>query len=186
MGRIMLVTGGSRSGKSAYARGVAERLSARRAFVATCPILDDEMRRRVARHREARAGRGWATIEEPLDVVGALRSHPQYDLFLVDCLTLWINNLLHDAHERGATLGESDVAGRCDDLLRACAEREGRFIFVTNEVGWGIVPENALARRFRDCAGRCNQLIAGAAEAVALVACGCPLYLKGTPDGWTA
>ena len=179
MARIVLVTGGSRSGKSAFAQGMAERLRGPRAYVATCPVLDEEMRRRIQSHQVARLGKGWDTIEEPVDLCRVVRQAVNYRVLLVDCLTLWINNLLYEAEQAGRAIGEPEVERRSRAVLDACAEREGAILFVTNEVGWGIIPENALARRFRDLAGRCNQVMAARADAVVLTVCGIPLFLKG-------
>jgi len=178
MATVILVTGGSRSGKSAYAQQLAERLPGRRAFIATCPVLDDELHRRVEKHKEARRAARWDTIEETIELARALSDATDHQVLLVDCLTLWVNNLLYEAERHGGELSESDVEAHCARLLDACRQREGTIIFVTNEVGWGIVPDNALARRFRDLAGRCNQRIAAAADEVVLVVCGIPLQLK--------
>jgi adenosylcobinamide kinase / adenosylcobinamide-phosphate guanylyltransferase len=179
MARVILITGGSRSGKSAFAQTVAESLPGPRVFIATCPVLDEEMRTRIRKHREARAGRGWETVEEQADLAAALASASHARVILVDCLTLWINNLLYRAEQSGHLVTEDDVTQHCRAVLAACANRPGTVIFVTNEVGSGIVPENALARRFRDLAGRCNQQFGVAADVVALVTCGVPLLLKG-------
>ena len=178
MARIMLVTGGSRSGKSDFAQKMAEAMAGPRAYVATCPVIDAEMEERVAKHREARAGRGWDTIEAPLDLAGAIRWAGSCRVLLVDCLTLWASNLLYDAELSGARFTEEAMAGRCRELLDACRDFGGTVIFVTNELGMGIVPDNETARRFRDIAGRCNQLIAAAAQRVTLVVSGIALTLK--------
>jgi len=178
MADVILVTGGSRSGKSDYALKAAESLPGPRAFVATCPPLDDEMADRIEKHRQKRARSNWLTIEEPLDLAGALRSHQEIKLFLVDCLTLWINNLLHQAHQNGTSLSEEETAGRCAEVLEICRQRSGTVIFVTNEVGWGIVPATPLSRTYRDLVGRCNQVVAEAARQVTLVVCGFPMNLK--------
>ncbi len=179
MARVILVTGGSRSGKSAYALKLAEGLQGARAFIATAPITDSEMRERVRRHRQARRRRRWHTIEEPLDLAGAIRGARRFDVVLADCLTLWVNNLLYQAEQSGREIGEDDIAEASRELLGACASHKGTVVFVTNEVGMGIVPDNALARRFRDMVGRCNQAVAAGADTVTLVACGLPLHLKG-------
>jgi adenosylcobinamide kinase/adenosylcobinamide-phosphate guanylyltransferase len=175
----VLITGGSRSGKSVYAQSLAEALPAPRVFVATCPVLDEETRERVRRHQAARAGRGWETIEEQMDLEGALQRAGHAGVVLVDCLTLWINNLMYHAGQQGRDLTEDGIALRSRGLLAVCAAHPGTVIFVTNEVGMSIVPENAVCRRFRDLAGRCNQVIAADAGAVALLVCGLPLLLKG-------
>ena len=181
MASIVLITGGARSGKSTCALELARGFPAPRAYVATSSPLDDEMRVRVERHRRARGEAGWDTIEEPLDLGHALaRARTRKcSVVLVDCLTLWINNLMHRAEQDGLTLEEDEVERRCREVLAACAEHPGTVIFVTNEVGTGIVPDNAPARRFRDLAGRCNQVMAAGAETVTMVVCGIPLHLKG-------
>ncbi|NUB17160.1 bifunctional adenosylcobinamide kinase/adenosylcobinamide-phosphate guanylyltransferase [Azospirillum brasilense] len=133
-------------------------------------VGDAEMADRVARHKQDR-GPGWTTVEEPLDLPGALRRHAGSGAnVLVDCLTLWLSNLM---------MADADVPARSTELLAALAEVEGRLVLVSNEVGLGIVPDNALARRFRDHAGRLHQDIAAVAQRVAFVAAGLPLLLKG-------
>lgn len=178
MARIVLVTGGCRSGKSAYAQQMAESLPPERLYVATCPVTDDEMERRIEQHRQARRDRGWETIEEHLDVAGVLRRHAEHSVLLVDCVTLWVNNLMYDAERQSREITEADVAERCGEMLDAVEACRGTVIFVTNEVGLGVVPDNALARRYRDLIGRANQTIAARADAVTLVCCGIPLHLK--------
>jgi len=178
MARIILITGGSRSGKSAYAQSLAEALPGPRVYVATCPVIDPEMDARVKTHREARSASDWETIEEPVDLAGTFGRAVGYRVVLVDCLTLWVNNLLYEAEGRGADFTEEETAVRCREVIDACGVFPGTVIFVANELGMGIVPENEPARRFRDCAGRMNQLIAAAAETVTLVVAGLPLILK--------
>ncbi|MDD5350890.1 MAG: bifunctional adenosylcobinamide kinase/adenosylcobinamide-phosphate guanylyltransferase [Chthoniobacteraceae bacterium] len=178
MSKLILVTGGSRSGKSAFAQTMAEALPGPRAFVATCPVIDPEMGDRIRRHQEARAGRDWRTVEEPLDLAAAFRRARGEPVVLVDCLTLWINNVLYEAEQRSALVSEADIAERCGPVIRAARAHGGTILFVTNEVGLGLVPETPLGRRFRDLAGRANQILGAACDEVFLVVCGQPLRIK--------
>lgn len=179
MAQVILITGGARSGKSAYAQALAEALAGPRTFIATCPALDEETAARIRRHQAARAGGAWTTVEEESDLAAALRRWGGEGVALVDCLTLWINNLLYLAERRDRTVSEDDIAHRCREIVSVCRPLPGTAIFVTNEVGLGIVPDNALARLYRDLAGRCNQVMAEAADAVVLMVSGLPLCLKG-------
>ncbi len=173
MSHSLFVLGGARSGKSRYAQQRAEERAGRHFYVATAQVWDEEMRARVELHQADRDGR-WSTIEAPLllaETIGLL-SAPD-SVVLVDCLTLWATNLLlHDGGE------EADILSATAGLCAAIAAFEGALVLVSNEVGYGIVPENALARRFRDEAGRINQAVAAACEEVMLVAAGLPLRLK--------
>jgi len=178
MADMILVTGGSRSGKSSHAQKLAEALPGPRAYLATCPILDEEMAERCRKHQEARSPAVWETIEEETDIAGILRNDRTHRVILVDCLTLWVNNLMYEAEREGRFLAEEDIAGKCRTLLDACAVFSGTVIFVTNEVGMGIVPDNPLSRRFRDLAGRCNQLIAAQADDVIFMVSGLAWPLK--------
>lgn len=179
MKKVILITGGARSGKSAFSENMAKSLGGSKAYIATAPVMDDEMAARVAKHRDQRAGHGWTTIEEQLDLAGKIENCAgKYDVILVDCLTLWINNLLYRAELDGGTVEETDIKKLCDELEVACALFNGSVIFVINEVGLGIVPENPLSRRFRDLSGRCSQSIAQWADQVTLVCCGLPMHLK--------
>lgn len=177
MARVILVTGGSRSGKSRQAQRIAEEEGNRKVFVATCPRVDAEMTARIRRHQEERAGKGWETVEEGVDLAGVL-ARTAGEVVLVDCLTLWINNLLFTGDRAEDLVDEDWVAARCGELLDICRGRQGTVIFVTNEVGLGIVPENPLARRFRDLVGRCNQVMAHRADRVLFMVSGLPLILK--------
>jgi len=181
--KIILVTGGSRSGKSRYCQLAAEKIPGERVFLATCPVNqqnDPEMQARIKRHKADRAGRGWRTVEEPLDLAGILRTNKQAAVIVVDCLTLWVSNLMFSQHEAGrGSLAEDEVAASCSDLLVAAGDSSSVILFVSNEVGLGVVPENALARQYRDLVGRCNQVIAAAAHEVTLVHCGIPMKIKG-------
>ncbi len=178
MGYLILVTGGSRSGKSDYARLLAEALPGPRVFVATCPVVDDETAERIRRHRLERAESLWDTVEEPLHPAVTIRESTRYNVLLIDCLTLWINNILYHALQSGTNINEDDISARAAELVHACAETQGTIIIVTNEVGCGIVPEDKITRLYRDLVGRCNRLIARHADEVTLVSCGIPLHLK--------
>jgi adenosylcobinamide kinase/adenosylcobinamide-phosphate guanylyltransferase len=178
MAQVILITGGSRSGKSAFAQQRAEAQPGRRLYLATSVPQDAEMVARAQRHRDARRGAGWDTLEEPHDVAGALRSDHEHEVCLVDCLTLWVSNLLLKKQEQGRDVTEEEIVARSQELLDACASRLGGVVLVTNEVGMGIVPETFLGRRFRDLAGRCNQTVAAGATEVYLVVSGVPLRIK--------
>jgi adenosylcobinamide kinase/adenosylcobinamide-phosphate guanylyltransferase len=163
-----LVLGGARSGKTAFAQGKAQDAAARPIMIATGQAFDDEMRMRIARHQQDR-GERWATVEAPLDLASALAALTADDAVVVDCLTLWLSNLMH---------AQADIAARTAELLAALAACPARVWLVSNEVGQGIVPDNALARRFRDEAGRLHQALAAAADDVFLIVAGLPLRLK--------
>ncbi len=167
---LALVLGGARSGKSRYAEALVAALPPPWIYVATGAAHDDEMRRRIAEHR-ARRDASWQTVEAPLSLADALDEAGAAPV-LVDCLTLWLTNLM---------LGEHDVAEAVRSLEQALERRRATTVLVGSEVGLGIVPENALARRFRDEAGLLHQRIAARADHVVLVAAGLPLALKGQP-----
>ncbi|HMK35576.1 MAG TPA: bifunctional adenosylcobinamide kinase/adenosylcobinamide-phosphate guanylyltransferase [Desulfomonilaceae bacterium] len=175
---MVLVTGGSRSGKSEFARHFAQTVPGRRAFVATCPVVDEEMKERIEKHRRQRAQSDWQTIEEPIDLRKILLESSAFSVFLIDCLTLWVNNLLYAAQEQNRSFSEEDAVEKCAELVDAARNVDGTVVIVTNEVGWGIVPENAAARLFRDIVGRCNETVAAAADEVFLIVCGYPVILK--------
>ncbi|HXH21015.1 MAG TPA: bifunctional adenosylcobinamide kinase/adenosylcobinamide-phosphate guanylyltransferase [Dehalococcoidia bacterium] len=185
MGELVLVTGGARSGKSRFAERLAAGFGPNVAYIATLVPGDDEMRRRVAAHRRARP-RAWRTIEEPLDVVSALARAGSLDACVLDCLTLWVSNLLLQADE-AAEGREADVSRVVLDpvhaLLQTQRARAGALIVVTNEVGSGLVPEYRLGRLFRDALGEANQAVAAAASRVYLCVAGHALDVRalGTP-----
>lgn len=172
MGALIFIGGGVRSGKSRLALRLAEQTGPRRVFVATAQAWDDEMRARIDRHKAERDA-SWRTIEEPLDVPGLLGRLPDCDVVLIDCLTLWLTNLL--------LAEEADIQGRIRALIEAIEVAGPPVIVVSNEVGLGIVPENALARRFRDEAGFAHQALAAAASSVYFGAMGMMLRLKPGP-----
>ncbi len=180
MANVILVTGGARSGKSAYAEALAKSFSGPQAYIATAPVFDEEMAERVARHQQQRQNDGWDTIEEEIDLAGTIERATAYRTLLVDCLTLWINNLLYDmAKQQTQKLNEDKMTAKCAQLEKVCAGFDGNIIFVINEVGMGIVPDTPLARQFRDLSGRCAQAVASFADQVVLLSCGIPLQLKG-------
>lgn len=162
------VLGGSRSGKSRYAEGLAQATGLRRRYIATAEAGDAEMAARIARHRQDR-GDGWHLVEAPLDLPGALRTAQPGEVVLIDCATLWLSNHLLAGH---------DLADRTADLLQALVACDVPVIVVSNEVGWSIVPDNPLARRFADAQGRLNQALAARSDRVVAVIAGLPLVLK--------
>ena len=168
---IVLIGGGSRSGKSRYALEYARQKGRPLAFIATAETRDDEMRLRVANHRRER-GDDFITIEEPLLLERALAEAVQrYRAIVVDCLTLWLSNLMLDDRPH-------DIGRETSSLLRTAAETEAAVLLVANEVGCGIVPENELARRFRDLAGAMNQQAGRAAAEIYWMAFGYPVRVK--------
>ena len=164
---ITLVLGGARSGKSLYAERCIKNISRQPVYIATAEPGDPEMIERIKLHRERR-GSNWETVEESTDQVGVLKVHRK-SAILVDCLTLWLTYLI---------LADNDVEGSVSKLALELRQAEGSVFLVSNEVGLGIMPENALARKFCDAAGQMNQLIASEATSVVLVTAGIPQLLK--------
>ncbi|MDE3075456.1 MAG: bifunctional adenosylcobinamide kinase/adenosylcobinamide-phosphate guanylyltransferase [Chloroflexota bacterium] len=167
-GRLILITGGARSGKSAYAEEVAKAGGKDVLFVATAQPGDDEMRRRIHAHRASRP-RPWRTVEAPVGVAAALAEQPVAPVVLLDCVTLLVSNLL---------LRRASVQAEIDALLEWHRSSGAELIAVTNEVGLGIVPDNALARQYRDELGLANQRLAAAASSVVLMVAGIPVMVK--------
>ena len=169
---VSLVLGGARSGKSAFAETLAHDSREQCVYVATAERMDDEMAARIETHR-ARRGTDWRTVEAPSELAEAIRreSTPRACL-LVDCLTVWLGNLVHRGH---------DVDTAREALLESLATVPGPVVLVANEVGLGIVPDNAMARAFRDHAGRLNQAVAAVAGRVYFVVAGIPMTMKGAP-----
>lgn len=166
---ITLVIGGARSGKSAFAESLVLGSGRARRYVATAEARDDEMRDRIARHRRER-GDGWMTVEAPLQLPEALAQVGRDEVVLLDCATLWLTNHL---------LADHDLVAETGKLIAALTTCVAPVVIVSNETGWGIVPENALARRFRDEQGRLNQRLAAEAGLVVTVIAGLPMVLKG-------
>lgn len=180
-----LIIGGARSGKSAHAEKLAGESGLRVVYVATAQVLDGEMERRVAAHRVRRPA-DWGLVESPLNLAETLRQHARSDTcLLVDCLTLWLSNLLFAGEaarqaEAGDAIDCRLFSGETGALIETLPQLPGRVIMVSNEVGCGVVPMHAVSRLFADEQGRLNQRVAAVCEGVTLVAAGLPLRLKGT------
>lgn len=171
---LTLIVGGASSGKSAFAERMMESTGRPMTYVATAQAFDEEMRLKIATHR-ARRGAGWTTIEAPLDIAAPLDAADADAVVLVDCMTLWLTNHL---------IAETELVNEESRTIHALGTCRAPVVVVTNEVGAGIVPENALARRFRSAQGRLNQGLAARADLVVTVIAGLPLVLKGTlPEG---
>lgn len=167
--RKILVLGGARSGKSRYAEMMAREWAGPRVYIATAQAHDEEMAERIREHQERR-GEEWTTVGALLDLAGPIRDSARDDAFLlVDCLTLWLSNVMH---------AERNCETATRELVAAISEAPGTIVLVSNEVGMGIVPDNALARRFRDMAGLVNQRVADVCDEVVFMAAGLPMVLK--------
>jgi adenosylcobinamide kinase / adenosylcobinamide-phosphate guanylyltransferase len=166
---LTLVIGGARSGKSRFAEGLIAATGRPKRYIATAEAWDDEMRARIARHRADR-GAGWVTVDAPRDLGAALGAATANEAVLVDCATLWLTNHM---------LADAELEAEAATLLAALSACAAPVVVVTNDVGGGIVPDNALARRFRDAQGRLNQQLAAQAGLVVTVIAGLPLVLKG-------
>ena len=166
---LSLVLGGAASGKSAFAERLVLKGADRPIYVATAQVLDDEMAQKAARHQASR-GPHWVTIEEPVDLPRALAQAKTGQPVLIDCATLWLTNLIVGAH---------NIAARTDALIAAITACKGPVVIVSNEVGQGIVPDNALARKFRNAQGQLNQILSAEADLVVAIMAGLPLTLKG-------
>jgi adenosylcobinamide kinase/adenosylcobinamide-phosphate guanylyltransferase len=174
MCKVILVTGGARSGKSRFAEGLADKFDPLRGYLATGQPGDAEMAERIARHR-GRRGDEWQTLEEPLEVTQALVANDgRFNVVLLDCVTLWLSNLLF---QPGGGAGQA--LERVARLTESFQSLRTPLIIVSNEVGMGIVPEHPLARTFRDLAGEANEMIAAGADEVYVTISGLPLKLKG-------
>lgn len=167
---ITFILGGARSGKSRHAQSLADAISGEHIFIATAEAMDAEMAERIARHKADR-GDQWRTVEAPLKLAAAISEHTNEEtVCLVDCLTVWLSNLMHYEH---------DVETAKTALCETLAQVRSPLFIVSNETGMGLAPDNALGRRFRDAQGRLNQRIAATADRVEFVAAGLPMRLKG-------
>jgi len=174
MKQLVFIVGGCRSGKSKYALQTAEKIVAKcRIYIATCVPQDDEMKQRVAQHQKQRNST-WVTVEEPLDLTRAITENSRKaDVVLIDCLTLWMSNLLMQTQD------EATLKNKIEHLVQALSLADCPVVVVSNEVGGGIVPENPLARQFRDIAGWANQSVAACADRVVWMVAGIPVTVKG-------
>ena len=171
---LILVTGGTRSGKSSFAQNLAEAEEGRKVFIATAEPLDQEMKKRIALHKNKRPA-GWSTVEEPIHLAKTLKKcGDAYEVLLIDCLTLWISNLLVNK-----SMDEKAILKKISALVTSCREVHARVIMVTNELGMGIVPSNPLSRLYRDLVGEANQQVASEADEVYFLVSGIPMKLKG-------
>lgn len=177
----MLVLGGARSGKSEFAEKIAERTGKRMTYIATAAIRDEEMAERVKLHQKRRPN-SWITVEEEKDILGVLSRGGKGDVFLLDCATVWLTNLLLEQHHTETDDERNKKEARILEQVAGLAETVENgldLIVVSSEVGLGIVPEHPLGRTFRDLAGKANQVLASKADSVYLVVAGIPLVIKG-------
>lgn len=173
---ITLVIGGASSGKSSFAEAMVHDSGLAKTYLATAQAFDDEMKAKIEAHREARAGFGWRTVETPLELAKELAQLDSDEVALVDCASLWLSNIM---------FATRDWEGEAEELCEVLELMPNPAVIVTNEVGHGIVPENKLAREFRDAHGQLNQILAAQADLVVLVIAGLPMVLKGNlPEGF--
>jgi adenosylcobinamide kinase/adenosylcobinamide-phosphate guanylyltransferase len=171
--RLIFVTGGCRSGKSQFALDYANRHFHKKLYLATCEALDEEMVKRIEQHKLKR-GSGWQTVEEPTRVAEAIKRHGNdMEVILLDCVTLWVSNLLMRKKE------DREIMNEVDKFIDTMKQAESSFVIVSNEVGMGLVPVEPLGRRFRDLSGTVNQKIAEVAQTVVFTVSGIPIFLKG-------
>ena len=174
MAKIIFITGGARSGKSSFAEKLASALGKDVVFLATAEALDKEMADRIKKHKAKRSST-WKTVEEPINI-NILNKFRNFEgAVILDCITLWLSNMIHKFGKEA----EKRILGDIRTLLKTAKTSKFTLIVVSNELGMGIVPENKLAREFRDIAGRCNQLIARMADEVYLMVSGIELKIKG-------
>lgn len=181
-GKLVFVTGGVRSGKSAFAEQVTAQLGPSVTYVATAEALDEEMKLRIELHRQRRPD-NWTTVEEPLDVTAVIREYgSKCDVIMLDCLTVLISNLMF-AREQAAGQElqkelQNEIIGEIDTLARAAREAGAHVVIVSNEVGMTLVSDNFLGRQYQELVGRANQIVAGLADEAYMVVAGCPIELK--------
>ena len=171
--RLIFISGGARSGKSRFALDYANRHFSKKLYLATCGVLDEEMVQRVENHKKMR-GPEWKTVEEPIGIIDKINEYgDKVEVILLDCITLWLSNLLM------RQISDAKIMNEVDRFIKTIKQNQTSFIIVSNEVGMGIVPTDSLGRRFRDLQGMANQKIAEVAETVVLMISGIPMFLKG-------
>lgn len=171
--RLIFVTGGCRSGKSQFALDYANRHFQRKLYLATCEPLDEEMVRRIEHHKLSR-GSDWQTVEEPIKIAEVIKQHGnEMQVILLDCVTLWLSNLLMQKKD------DREIMNEVDKFIDTIKPTQSSFVIVSNEVGMGLVPVEPLGRRFRDLSGMINQKIAEVAQTVVFMVSGIPIFLKG-------
>jgi len=171
--RLIFVTGGCRSGKSQFALDYANRHFQRKLYLATCEALDEEMVKRIEHHK-LRRGSDWQTVEEPIKIAEEIKRHENdIEVILLDCMTLWLSNLLMRKKD------DQEIINEVSRLVDTVRPGQTSFVFVSNEVGMGLVPVEPLGRRFRDLSGMANQKIAEVAQTVVFMVSGIPIFLKG-------
>lgn len=186
LNKIVLITGGCRSGKSQKALSLALSPLGKRYFIATCPrihLVDPEMELRILNHQEERKNLGFQTIEEQIDLQSAFhkidrKMREDFQSIVVDCISLWVNNWMFEFQKKTQILTELDMAHKIQQVLHSARNLKGQIFFVTNEVGLGVVPENKVGRHYRDLLGRTNQELAAAADEVLLMVSGLTLKIK--------
>lgn len=186
MNKVVLLLGGARSGKSYMGQAMAEKMAHKVLFVATATAGDEDMRRRIAKHRQDRPSH-WQTLEAPLGIAGRIESGiGPAELVIIDCITLLVNNLFskyndHEFENIEDSVLDQAVTSEITELEQLIAKKPASFIIISNEVGLGIVPDNRMGRLYRDCLGRANQILAKAADEVYLMVAGIPLKVKPAP-----
>lgn len=178
MAQIIFISGGCRSGKSDFAQNYAEQKSGTKIYIANAPLIDDEMKARALQHQKLRKGKNWITIEEQVHLKKTFENNSA-DIWLIDCITMWINNLQYHASLNQQDINEMVIADKCNDLIKTWEKIDATIILVSDEIGMGLIPENQVNRQYRDFLGRANRIFAEVADKAYFVVSGIALPLKG-------